>query len=259
MTSTMTTQIKRHEQKKREIETERIRADLLRAVSHDIRTPLTSIYGSSSTLLECADVLTDAKKEQLLQGIREDAEWLTNMVGNLISVTKIEDGRLNLQIVDTSVEELMDVVLEKFKRRYPEQEVFLSLPDEFVSIPVDPILIEQVILNILENAMQHAEGMKTIGITVSKWDDKVSFEITDDGCGIPENIRQKLFSEIIEKKNPAAGQKKPIDGKRYNMGLGMYVCSAIIKAHQGEFFVKNLLPKGCSFQFLLKTEGENGK
>lgn len=160
MTSTMTTQIKRHEQKKREVETERIRADLLRAISHDIRTPLTSIYGSSSTLLECADALTVREKELLLKGIREDAEWLTNIVENLISVTKIEDGRLNLQIVDTSVEELIDVTLEKFKRRYPEQKITLSLPDEFVSIPVDPLLIEQVILNILENAMQHAKGME---------------------------------------------------------------------------------------------------
>lgn len=261
MTSTMTTQIKRHEQKKREIETERIRANLLRAVSHDIRTPLTSIYGSSSTLLECADALTDQKKEQLLMGIREDSEWLTNMVGNLLSVTKIEGGRLNLQIVETSVEELIDVVLEKFKRRYQDQEISLSLPDAFLSIKVDPILIEQVILNILENAVQHAVGMQAICITVCKFGDKVSFEIVDDGCGIPDDILKRLFKEIIEKKVSVGGYRKiygqdeknvrPIDGNRFNMGIGMYVCAAIIEAHHGEFFAKNLSPKGCSFRFVL--------
>ena len=175
---------------------------------------------------------------------------------------------MNLQIVDISVEELIDVVLEKFKRRYPNQKIILSMPDVFVSIQADPILIEQVILNILENAMQHAAGMETIKVTVCKCDNRVSFEITDDGCGIPESIRQKLFREIIEKKGDivdkdkkimAAGQRKPIDGKRYNMGIGMYVCAAIIKAHQGELFVRNLLPKGCSFQFILKTEVEHDK
>lgn len=268
MTSTMTTQIKKHEQKKREIETERIRANLLRAVSHDIRTPLTAIYGSSTTFLECYDILSDDKKIQLIRGIREDAEWLNSMVENLISVTKIEDGRLNLQKVDTSIEELVDVVLAKFKRRYPDQEIVLSMPDSFVSIQIDPILIEQVILNILENAMQHAEGMKTLRFTICRYHTMISFEIADDGCGIPENIRQKLFKEIIEKSgnmkiNTKRGDdceaEKPIDGKRYNMGIGMYVCAAIIEAHQGEFYVKNLAPAGCSFRFLLRTEVEDGK
>lgn len=120
LTSTLTTQIKRHEAMKAEGEKERMRANLLRAVSHDLRTPLTTIYGSAATLLENRDTLEEEQKTKILQGIKEDSEWLVRMVENLLSITRIDSG--NVKIIKTPIvlEELIDSVIVKFRKRYPD-------------------------------------------------------------------------------------------------------------------------------------------
>ena len=142
---------------KKESEMEKMRANLLRAVSHDFRTPLTTIYGASSALIESGSEFTDEQKEKMLRGIQQDSQWLYRMVENLLSVTRL-DGDINLIKTPIALDELIDSVLIKFAKRYPDQEVEVDLPDELVIIPMDAILIEQVIINILENAVQHAEG-----------------------------------------------------------------------------------------------------
>ena len=156
MTSTVMTQLKWQEKVRAESAKEKMRGNLLRAVSHDFRTPLTTIYGSSTTIIENYDHL---KKEQILQlttGIREDTQWLMNMVENILSITRIDNGGVRLKKNSVVLEELINSVLVKFKKRYPNQKVTVSIPDEFISIPMDAVLIEQVIINILENAVQHA-------------------------------------------------------------------------------------------------------
>lgn len=150
LTSTLTTQIKRHEAMKAEGEKERMRANLLRAVSHDLRTPLTTIYGSAATLLENRDKLEEEQQTKILQGIKEDSEWLVRMVENLLSITRIDSG--NVKIIKTPIvlEELIDSVIVKFRKRYPDFDITLDLPEDIVVIPMDAMLIEQVIVNILE-------------------------------------------------------------------------------------------------------------
>ena len=152
MTGTLTTQIKVQEKMKAEIDKERMRGNLLRAVSHDLRTPLTSIYGSGSAIIENYDSLSKEQHLKLLGEMKADAEWLIRMVENLLSVTRIDSNKVQVVKTPTVLEELVDIVLVKFRKRCPNQNVEVEIPDDFVSIPMDAMLIEQVLINILENA-----------------------------------------------------------------------------------------------------------
>lgn len=147
LTSALTTKLKQHEAMKAESEKEYMRANLLRAVSHDLRTPLTTIYGSSTTLLENSSAMTEEQKAKIAAGIKEDAQWLIRMVENLLSVTRIDTGQVKIIKTPTVLEELIDAVILKFKKRYPAQSVEIEIPDDMIIIPMDAILIEQVIVN----------------------------------------------------------------------------------------------------------------
>lgn len=253
MTSTLTTQIKQQEKIKAESERERTRGNLLRAVSHDLRTPLTSIYGASSVIIDNYDSLDKERQIKLLEEIHEDSQWLIQMVENLLSVTRIDGGVTKVTKVSTVLEELIDAVLIKFRKHHINQEIKLDIPDEFISIPMDAMLIEQVLINILENALIHATGMTELWLSVRIKDQRAVFEVADDGCGIPEDKISKLFTGYLERENT------PTDGSRNNMGIGLSVCSTIIKAHGGEIYAKNRPEGGAIFGFILDMEDENGE
>lgn len=251
MTGTLTTKIKEQEKMKAETEKERMRANLLRAVSHDLRTPLTSIYGSCSAIIENYDEIDKERQKKLLSEIQEDTQWLIRMVENLLSVTRLDGNNVKIKKTPTVLEELIDSVLVKFKKRCPSIEIDVNIPDDFLTIPMDPMLIEQVIINILENAVHHAKGMTQLELTVTTDETNVYFKIADNGCGIDPNILPTLFSGCFYKKN------SPTDGTRNNMGIGLSVCAAIIKAHDGEIYAKNIDPHGTEFIFFLKSEVNN--
>ena len=248
MTGTLTTQIKQQEQIKAEAERERMRGNLLRAVSHDLRTPLTSISGASATVIENYESLSDGERLDFLRSIQNDAQWLIRMVENLLSVTRIDGRTVRLSKMSTSLEELIDAVMVKFRKRYPEQAVQVSIPEEFISIPMDPMLMEQVLMNLLENAVLHAEGMQTLSLTVTRKNHLAEFCVSDDGCGIAAERMGMLFTGHFDSAAP------PSDGGRSNMGIGLSVCGAIVKAHGSEITVKNLVPHGAAFSFALETE-----
>lgn len=250
MTSMLTTKIKRQEKMKAESDKEKMRANLLRAVSHDLRTPLTTIYGSCSAIMENYERLTPEQHLKLLGEIREDSEWLIRMVENLLSVTRIDGERVNVIKTPTVLEELIDSVLLKFHKRYPGQQVCVTIPDEFISIPMDAMLIEQVLMNLLENAVRHAEGMKELSLNVHTERGRAVFEIADDGCGIPGEKLCGLFTGYLEKEDV------PADGKKRSMGIGLSVCAAIIRAHGGEIRAENRKPEGAVFRFWLEMEGK---
>ena len=248
VTSTLTTKLKQHEAMKAEGEMERMRANLLRAVSHDLRTPLTTIYGSSTTLLEDNQAMTDAQKRQILVGIKEDSQWLIRMVENLLSITRIDRGQVKLVKTPTVLDELIDSVILKFKKRYPNQRVELTLPEDMVMIPMDAILIEQVMVNILENAVQHAAGMTTLSLRVFTLGKTAIFEIADDGCGIDLKRLDHLFTGHYASDQPIP------DSHRQNAGIGLSVCATIIHAHGGSIKAENLKTGGAVFRFALDTE-----
>lgn len=250
-TSALTTKLKQHEAMKAESEKERMRANLLRAVSHDLRTPLTTIYGSSTTLLENSDAMTEAQKAKIVAGIKEDSQWLVRMVENLLSVTRIDSGHVKIIKTPTVLEELIDSVVLKFKKRYPGQRVELELPDDVVVVSMDAILIEQVIVNILENAVQHAEGMTRLTLRVFTLGNKAIFEIKDNGCGIHPKRMDTLFTGYYTQEDEIA------DSQKKNAGIGLSVCATIIKAHGGSIKAENLKTGGAVFRFVLDTEEVN--
>ena len=247
MTGALTTRLKQQEKLKAEAEKERMRGNLLRAVSHDLRTPLTSIYGSCSVMMENYDDLTKEKQLQLLSDIRADAKWLNRMVENLLSVTRVGADTVRLSKQSTSLEELIDTLLVKFRKHYPLQKVTVRLPEEFVSIPMDAMLIVQVLMNLLENAVFHAHGMENLWLTVETSGHKAIFTVADDGCGISAERLPCLFSGISD-------SAAPIDATRNNMGIGLSVCSTIIKAHGGEIKAGNRPEGGAYFRFSLEME-----
>lgn len=229
ITSALTTKIRKHEKMMAETEKEKMRANLLRAISHDLRTPLTTIYGSSSAIIENYDKLSKEQQLELISGIREDASWLTHMVENLLSVTRIDGKGLNLVKTSIVLEELVDNVLVKFQKRYPKQSIILEMPEEFISIPMDPVLIEQVIINLLENAVKHAKGMKKLVFRIRATNPKVVFEIEDDGIGFAQK----------------------------HVGIGLTVCETIVRAHGGSFELQNRKTGGTIASFTLDMEEEN--
>lgn len=248
VTCSLTTKIKRWETVKAESEKERMRANLLRAVSHDLRTPLTTIYGSSSALLEKYESFSKEQCKKMLEGIAEDSQWLSRMVENLLSVTKLENADVAIIKTNTALDELIDSVLIKFKKRYPQVLTAVDIPDEFILIPMDALLIEQVLINMLENAAEHAEGMTKVSLKVYTISNKAVFEIKDDGCGIAKEKIKNIFSGVYSDVSELS------DRRKNHAGVGLSVCSSIIKAHGGDIKAENRKEGGALFRFTLDME-----
>lgn len=248
LTGMLTTQIKHQEKIRAEMDRERMRANLLRAVSHDLRTPLTSIYGASSTVVENYSELSQQQHLELLEDVRSDAQWLIRMVENLLTVTRIDGERVRVTKTPTVLEELIGAVLVKFRKHYPEQKISLRIPEEFVSIPMDAMLIQQVLMNLLENAVVHAKGMTELSLSVTCRDGWAEFCVRDNGCGIPQERFEDLFTGYLDRR------EIPADGSRSNMGIGLSVCATIVKAHGGEICAENGHPHGAVFRFSLEME-----
>lgn len=238
--STMTTQVKRQEERSYRAQLQEMRANLMRAVSHDLRTPLTSIAGAANLLVQTPDMAPESR-EKMLKGIAEDSQWLIRMVENLLSITRISAESTSIQKTPEAAEEIISEAVRKYRKRYPELPAEISLPDALLMVPMDPILIEQVILNLLENAAVHAEGATRVRISLREEDGFAAFEVRDDGVGIPK----KDLDDIFE-----SGVVHHSDGGR-GMGIGLSVCKAIIMAHGGTISAGNNREGGACFRFRL--------
>lgn len=251
-TSAMTTRLKKQdemiaerERKINEAEKERIRANLLRAVSHDLRTPLTSIIGSSASYIDNGHELTEDEKMSLVTSINEDSNWLLNMVENLLSVTRINDdgGKVtkNLEVV----EEVVSEAITRLEKRLTNVPVRVSAPDEMLMIPMDPLLIEQVLINLIENALVHSGSTEPVDLVITDSPDTVTFHVIDHGTGIDEELMPDIFSG--QYKNPLSS-----DNSR-GMGIGLSICNTIIQAHGGAISAHNN-QTGAEFLFSLPKE-----
>lgn len=245
--SMLATGTKQAEKLKREREAEKMRANLLRSVSHDLRTPLTAIGGSISAVLENEHMDGDTKRK-LLENARQDAEWLYRMVENLLSVTQIS-GSAQLHKVDELVEEVIGEAVVNFRKKNPDIAVEVSLSEDPVFVPMDAMLIEQVIRNLLDNAVIHGETTDHIRITIREYDGFVRISIRDNGKGIRQNILPHLFDGTLEPGGELT------DNNRF-MGIGLAVCRTIVKAHGGDIFAENEKSGGAVFSFTL-PKGEN--
>jgi two-component system sensor histidine kinase KdpD len=250
ITCTMTTQIKEQEHLKTENEKEKTRANLLRSVSHDIRTPLTSIVGVTSTLLENADKLGQSEKRQLLEDARDEAQWLIRVVENLLSITRMGNEQAEIEKKPEAAEEVLGEAARKFRKRFPAISIAVQAPDNLLMVPMDAILIEQVISNLLENAVIHGETTTQVRLSVQHDGKNARFCVADDGRGIPEKDLPTLFNGMLKRSDTES-----IDGKR-NMGLGLTVCKAIVHAHGGTMEARNCPEGGAEFTFKLPLSVE---
>jgi two-component system sensor histidine kinase KdpD len=247
ITGTLTTELKHQEKLKSEAESERMRGNLLRAVSHDLRTPLTSIYGACCAMIENYDILPKETHLKLLEDVRSDAHWLNRMVENLLSVTRVDTGHVQLSMQSTVLEELIDALLIKFYKYHPKQSIEVQIPEDFISISMDPMLIEQVLMNLLENAVFHAKDMTRLWLRVNCKDSQAIFTVADNGCGISPERMENLFTGML-------GSSSPTDTTRSSMGIGLSVCRTIIKAHGSDLTVDSRPGGGTMFSFALEME-----
>ena len=255
--STMTTNMKQQAQMiaekdklLSETEKEKMRANLLRAVSHDLRTPLTSIIGASSSYLDNNTLLAEDEKKAIVTHIHEDANWLLNMVENLLSVTRIRGQSSTVRKTDESVEEIVSAAINRLKKRIPEASVKASVPDELLILPMDAILIEQVLINLLENAIVHSQSSRPILCYVDDDNENVTFHVKDYGVGIDPERLKNIFDGNSYIGNSVSDSNK-------GMGIGLSICKTIITAHDGTINAKNH-EQGAEFYFSLpKGESTN--
>ncbi len=249
LTSTLTSQIKRQRMVYVEAEREKMRGNLLRAVSHDLRTPLTSILGANSVLMENDGVLTREQRMQMHREINEDAQWLIRMVENLLAITRIDSDRA-AKIVKTNeaVEEVVAEAVNRFHKRFADIRVEVRVPEELLMCPMDAILIEQVLVNLLENAALHGKGLTHIEATVTRGADFVRFAIADDGCGMAKEQLPRLFEGTLLPGDTA------VDAQKRSMGIGLSVCRSIIRAHGGALEAASRPGGGVIFWFTMPLE-----
>ena len=247
--SMLTSRIKEQEEIRLEAEKEKMRGNLLRAVSHDIRTPLTSIMGSASGIIENHQVLTDRQTMELVEDIRDEAQWLIQIVENLLSVTRINGGSAQINKQEELAEEIISSAVLKTEKRHPDIPVTVELPDTVLLVPMDGILIEQVLVNLLENSIQHGKTVSRITVRVREEDGRAVFEVEDDGEGIRKDILPKIF------EGGRGSQDGGSDSGR-NMGIGLSVCMSIVKAHKGSMKAENIKGAGARMTFWLPMEKE---
>ena len=226
------------------MERERLRSTLLRAVAHDLRSPLTVLAGASGLLSDHTQSLTEAEKTKLAKDINEEVIWLNDLVENILSMTQIQESRLFLRKEEEVVD---DVVHEAVKHITPllnDRRLTVSLPDDIVTAPMDIKLIAQVIINLLDNAVRHTPMGSTITLTVTAAAQEVIFEIADNGPGIDPDIINTLFEGFVQKSARVS------DGRR-GLGLGLAICQAVVSAHGGSITASNNPVGGAKFEFRL--------
>lgn len=223
---------------------EKMRSNLLRAISHDLRTPLTGISGASSVILENRGTLDEETERRLLVDIREDALWLIRMVENLLSVTRIHEGTAHVVKSPEAVEEIVAEAIGRIRVRFPQAAIQVKVPDEFLLVPMDGTLIEQVLMNLVENAIKHSRTDSPVEVEVWKSEDVVEFWVKDHGEGVPVEQLPHLFDSLAEV------QMNNADSAR-GMGIGLSICMSIVKAHDGKMEAWNSPDGGAVFRFTL--------
>ena len=225
-------------------ENEQLRANLLRAISHDLRTPLTAISGNASNLISNASSFDEQTKLSIYNDIYNDSMWLINLVENLLSITRLEEGRMNLNFTAELIDEVVAEAVKHVHMRQGGQKITVVHKDEFLLAKMDTRLIIQVIINILDNAIKYTPKDSMITITTEKQKDKAIISIADNGAGIPDELKERVFDMFY------TGANKLADSRR-SIGLGLALCKSIISVHGGEIFVKDNVPSGAIFTVTL--------
>jgi two-component system sensor histidine kinase KdpD len=239
----------RHESARAEVEAERLRTALLSSLSHDLRTPLGGIEGAASSLLQVPDTLPPEGRRELAETILEESRRMTRLVSNLLDMVRVESGTLAVQKAWQPLEEALGVALLRLEERLASHPVSTRLPPELPLVPIDELLIEQVFINLLENAAKYTP--QGTPITVSAWPSKdvVVVEVADTGPGIPAGEEETIFRKF--QRSSSANRTGPAGGS----GLGLTICRGIVAAHGGRIWLERRAGGGSAFRFSLPLEG----
>ncbi|MGE0454651.1 MAG: DUF4118 domain-containing protein [Vicinamibacteria bacterium] len=229
-----------------DVETERLRNALLSSVSHDLRTPLSAITGAATSLLDARTPLGGPASRELIETIHEEAFRLNRLVGNLLDMTRLESGSLRVQKEWLPVEELVGAALDRLEGQLGARRVETRLPEELPLVPVDEILIEQVLVNLVENALKYSPPESPIEISAARAPDAVAIEVADRGPGIPPGEEERIFEKF---------QRLESRGRQGGVGLGLTICRGILTAHGGRILAENREGGGAAFRFTLPLEG----
>ena len=222
---------------------EQLRANLLRSISHDLRTPLTSISGNASNLLSNDNSFDDESKKRIYEDIYDDSIWLINLVENLLAITRLEAGKMNMNL---TAELVSDVIAEALKHIHPseKQKIAVIQPDDLLLAKMDAKLIVQVLINLLDNAVKYAPFESQITISAKKDGNLINVSVSDNGDGIPDEQKSRVFDMFY------TGANKIVDCRR-SIGLGLSLCKSIVTAHGGEMKITDNIPHGAIFSFTL--------
>ena len=228
-------------------ENERLRANLLRAISHDLRTPLTAISGNASNLMSNGAMFDEETKQQLYADIYDDSMWLINLVENLLSATRIEEGRMTLRVTTELLSDIIEEVVQYSSRKLQQHHLTVDCKDDLILVKADTKLIVQVIANLVDNAIKYTPQNSSITISARTTGSMAEISVADNGPGISEEDKDKIFDKFY------CGSNKIADSRR-SVGLGLFLCKAIVEAHGGTIHVEDNLPHGAIFRFTLPRE-----
>jgi two-component system sensor histidine kinase KdpD len=232
------------ESARREVEAEQLRNSLLSSVSHDLRTPLAVITGAASTLLQRAPRVDEATAQDLTSTILEESERLNRLIRNLLDMTRLESGAVNVNKEWLALEEVVGAALARMEQRLDGRDVKVSIPKDLPLVPFDMVLIEQVLINLLENAAKYSKGLVELSANASACE--VVVELADRGPGIPEGQESRVFEKF---------QRAGREGSPGGVGLGLTICRAILAAHGGRIWAQNRAGGGAAFRFALPIQG----
>jgi two-component system, OmpR family, sensor histidine kinase KdpD len=228
------------------VETERMRNAVLSAVSHDLRTPLATITGATSTLLEQKDEQDPAVRRELIQSVYDEAVRLDRLVNNLLYMTRLEAGAVQVHKEWLPIEEVVGAALGRLESQLQGHVVKTHLPSDLPLVPLDGVLIEQVLWNLLDNALKYAPPGSSIDLSATVRDDELIIEVADRGPGVPSGNEQRIFDKFY--RAAPAGTR--------GVGLGLTICRGIVEAHGGRIWMENRPEGGAAFRFTLPLEGE---
>ncbi len=226
---------------------EQLRANLLRSISHDLRTPLTAISGNADILLSEDVSIEKADRRRLLADIYDDAQWLTNLVENLLAATKLENGTVRLNLTCEAVDDMIEEALRHVSREARSHQIQVVPTDDILLVRADGHLVVQVIVNLINNAITHTPAGSHIVIAADRNGDFVRVSIRDDGPGIPDAEKERVFESFYTINHGQADSHR-------SMGLGLFLCRSIVEAHGGTIYVTDSHPHGCVFVFTLPAE-----
>jgi two-component system sensor histidine kinase KdpD len=230
-----------------EAEAERLRSSLLSSVSHDLRTPLGVITGATSTLLQDDSRLAPSARRELVETAHEEAERLNRLVRNLLDMTRLASGAVRPRKEWHPLDEIVGVALHRLEQRLDGRKVDVRLPLDLPPIPLDDILVEQVFINLLENALKYTPPGSPIDVVAEALPGSVAIEVDDRGPGVPLEEREHIFEKFYRLKRESSSGG--------GAGLGLAICRGLIEAHGGKMWVEDREGGGARFRFRLPIEG----